>query len=397
MVKNNRYYFTRVEYIQFTEGYFIKSGLSLSKSKFDTLFFDKGILVQDAEHVYFRFKSILQYFIARKLQRDSQALNWVLLKENYINFADEISFLTGLDRTRLDILQYIEYELNLEIDKYMPTLQCLSNYGLSNIEFDPAIKETIHELKMTDEEKDRLLDFPDFSADFETQIIEKQDISEYPDKYIFMKLLNLYGKIIRHSEVLDLPVKATALDLYMTGCCILLADIKLQAEKNLTVENIQKLMDNAEIQQRIHQEHAEMIQNIIKISAPLLVQNLAAETVGTGKLDTVLLDRIQHVDNEFLKFMYVFLYSDLKLDNLLDVVERYLNSIRSRDIIYLSIFKMLHYYQTSHIRKKDDERLVALIADTILRFNNQSKILKGNIMNAIRKPDIEIKKLIAEN
>lgn len=151
------------------------------------------------------------------------------------------------------------------------------------------------------------------------------------------------------------------------------------------------------IQERIEKEKIDYIKGLLKITFPLVFQNVIAETVGTTKLSKILEELLEedNVSNDsFIMFMYVFLYSDLKLPKFIDVISRFVKGTQSRDLLTLSVFKLFFYYQFGHVNPSQENEVVTLIADSIIRIKKLNKLVKGRIISAIRDQNFNPKKIL---
>lgn len=64
---SNRYYMSKDEFTIFTIKYHEKKGYELRNSKFNKLFFEKGILIEYNDNVFFRYECLAYYYLAEIL------------------------------------------------------------------------------------------------------------------------------------------------------------------------------------------------------------------------------------------------------------------------------------------------------------------------------------------
>lgn len=388
MVEHDTYELDSDQHVSFTERYFEDKGLDVRASRFKTLFFEKKILVRHEGNVYFRYRSIVEYYIAKKAQSDPLALSTLMRDENILNFASEINFVTGLARDRKDILLTLEDKVIKHIEGYLDALNYLDDYGLKiDIPFEEReVKEKLDSLRLDESERDKLLDIEDTNGSFDKQKVHKRNESATRQHGSEFGLFLLYGRVIRNSELVDRFPKARALQLFILCNCIYWAIIKKDIEDNFTKANFDSVFVNEDAGE-LPPELFVVLRDALKIGVPIGLQNIAAETVGTGKLSTVIKQLIEEERNEFMKFMLVFLYCDLKLPHYLAVIEKFMKSIVSKDILQISIYKLMHYYRTGHVSDKDAIRLESIIADGIARYKGIPKYAKGTIItDMVKKP-----------
>ncbi len=402
MAESNKFYFSKSEYLEITVKYFKTRGLDLKYSRFETLFFDKNVLVEYSDVICFRYQCMVEYYIAKRIRKDKSALEWVLKEGNYMNFINEISYLTGLERDCEDILIKIEERLTPVIEESRQLICSLDEYNIETyIDMDPEeIRQTLAESTLDDEERDRVTDKPDTGKELEPKDMKKDiEIKSLPVLDTFYNTLLLYGKVIKNSEDLTLDVKSKALSICIDGYRLLLGVTKKVVEDYFTKEYIDKILEGVKGSGvKCDEELVSLYKDIVKITTPMVLQNIALESLGTSKLSAVLKDKIEsETSDEFSKFMYVFLFSDLRLPDSLNYIEKFLKESKSKDIINLSLFKLIYYYNTGHYRTRGKSQLESIIADSILKLRKLNKTHKTEIIEKIRKFTDKPQKLIQGN
>jgi len=390
MVENNRFYFTKDEFWEITIEYHRMRGFDLKLSQFDTIFFDKNILVDTYGVISFRYQCMVEFYIAKRARKDRKAFEWIIDDKNYLNFINELSYLTGLERDCEEVLIKVEEKLAPIIKKSEYLLSSLKDYDLKtciNVETDKLIKD-LKDSELNEEQRDNLTDKPDSGDELHPREMRKDiDVSKLSELDAFFNTLLLYGKVIKNSEDLTFEIKSKALTTCINCYCVLLGATKKLIEDQIsnelidkTIEKVggKKLEDNKSI--------IDLYQDILKITVPIVLQNIALETLGTNKLATIIRDKIENEStDEFAQFMYVFLYSDLRLPESLSYIERFLKNSESKDIIYLSLFKLIYYYHTGYFKSKAKHQLESIIADSILKLKRLNKAYKSNVIMKIRK------------
>ena len=67
MDKNNRFYLSIDEFEELLSSYHEDKGFSVKETEFDTLFFQKGVLIKKEQLVTFRYNCMIEYYLAKKL------------------------------------------------------------------------------------------------------------------------------------------------------------------------------------------------------------------------------------------------------------------------------------------------------------------------------------------
>jgi len=106
--------------------------------------------------------------------------------------------------------------------------------------------------------------------------------------------------------------------------------------------------------------------NLSKIFQPLFFQAVISYLLGTPKLQIILEEEIDNLDNHiFLRLMYVMLYADLKLPGYIYKIERIVKEVSQstyyREIIYA---KVCSYYSVRpSLSRWEQRRMENIIAD----------------------------------
>jgi hypothetical protein len=370
IVKGNNRWISLTEFNRITSEYHDEKGLNLQKSKFDELFFNKGILLKRDNKVYFRYKSFQEYYLAKAAVINPSVLEWILQEENYNKHVNELSFYTGIKRDELSILTFIQEKLVKLIGPMSHKIKTLENYGL-----DPSLLPTSKDLGekplLTQMEKDEITNLPDKSK----EVNPHEEVEEEEQRNSLLKIINLYGRAIRNSEDIKLIEKVEHLKYCFKGYVTLLGVFKEGVEaavKEFKEES--KTLDTTSIHE---------VENIIKYAIPFAMQNIAFESVGTSKLDKTLVELISTEKNEFIRFMMVFLYSDLKLEDYLISIRALLTTTENKDILLLIKVKLMIYYRIGHHTRKDE--ILNLIADTEQKILRTSGFLKSKRVKELKR------------
>src|SRR5699024_5421953 len=111
------------EFHGFTSNYHESRGLSLQKSKFDQLFFDKGVLLKKDNKVYFRYKSIQEYYLAKAVLQSPSVFEDIMSRDKYYKHTNVISFYTGMKRDELYVVNFLKEQLTKELSPLMGKVQ----------------------------------------------------------------------------------------------------------------------------------------------------------------------------------------------------------------------------------------------------------------------------------
>lgn len=388
MSEKNRYYLTSEEFETLLKDYHSDIGFSISETGFDRLFFDKGVLVRTELLVTFRYTCMVEYYIAKKAGQEPEFLANIMSNRNYLNYSNELIYYTGLNRKNGDILHALQDDLCRDCAQLQPVISELNSY---NIGLDISMPEDffskkLSESRLTQNESDNLSDAPDSSEEILPETIDKK--IEHGDMNAFIETLLIYGSCLKNLELISKAEKTSAFENYLSGLCIMLAILKKQTEKywNEILSEMESKPGEFAVERLKKAENAA--RDIIKIALPLSVENIALENVGTAKLKAILESNIQIEGSDaFKKFFSVFLFADLRLPGLQNILGQYAKEAKDKSLLKIIFFKFLYYYQFRYFSSSLDSFLENTLADINIKLQNSNKFKKEQLISNIKKMD----------
>ena len=128
------------------------------------------------------------------------------------------------------------------------------------------------------------------------------------------------------------------------------------------------------------------MQDILKISIPIFLQNVALENVGTTKLKSIIEGVIKDKNsNDFSKFFSVFLFSDLHLPGLKQVLKEYITGITNKSLLTIIFFKLLYYYISAKIFSKKGSSEELKYLNLYIKLYGKNKWHKDRIISDLKK------------
>ncbi|AMR05739.1 metallophosphoesterase [Bacillus thuringiensis] len=385
MVDNNECYIERSRFEEYYVHYFNSKGLEISSELKET-FFQKGILLNNGNKIYFRFTCFLEYFIAVEMAEDESLYDKILSKTNYLDYINEITYFTGLNQKRksYEILKIIEERLLesfQEIDEIIDIRE-ISRLPVKEVIFSAIeegnIKTNLKEVKLSDEEKDILLDAKDEKP---AELSHIKDNRKEEVKEEFIKNLELYSSVLKNCELIEVEMKNEALSLAIEKYCKLVGVIYKLLYQFLydDLENENSMVD-AEMKEDDEQIY------MLTVGVPLIIQSFTLKNLGTPKLKISIEREILKASTDFEKLMLVSLYGDLRLEGYIGQYELLLKSTKSK-LIKEIIFMKLFYYQAFYTMNKfEKSQLVNLLSDVIIEKQQiKTKNVKGQIKQTIMK------------
>ena len=395
MHENNRYYLTYNEFSDFVSTYHTRKGFDIVETKFNQVFFDNGVLVRTDQIVRFRFNCMIEYYLAKKASQEPAFLKHIMENQNYIHYANELLYYTGLNRNSVNILQTVQADLHRYFDWLGPVADELKNYQIGldlSLPEDKFIRN-IEQSKLTQEQSDQLSDLPPSSAAESPNEINKTE--DFSEGHAFIQSFFVFGTCLKNLEFIDRAEKEAAFKDYLLCLSIILAIMKLGIEGRYEKEIEEMEADPQKYTQEDYEKLKDITQDIIKIVLPISIQNLALENVGTVKLRTIYEEAIESSDiHDFSKFFSTFILCDLRVHGAIEIIQNYVRKITDKSLLTIVFFKLMYYYQLRYFSNAHDSQLESILADVNLKLQGERKEYKSHVIQKLkskRLPEKDIK------
>ena len=197
----------------------------------------------------------------------------------------------------------------------------------------------------------------------------------------FVKTLIIYGNCLKTLDHLDFEEKQKMYNNYMLGLCIMLGVLKKTTEDFYNEEISSMESSPEQYSKKDIAELEEVLKDIIKITLPIALQNIALENIGTVKLKKVIEDAINSSTLDFQKFFSVFLYCDLRIPGLREVIKSYCADIKNKSLLTIIFFKLLYYYRFGYFSPSLNQFLEKTLVNINSKLYNCSKVESNNIIS----------------
>lgn len=392
MHENNRYYLTYSEFSDFVATYHTQKGFDIVETKFNQAFFDNGVLVRIDQIVRFRFNCMDEYYLAKKASQEPAFLQYITDNQNYIHYANELLYYTGLNRSNTNILQTIQADLHQYFDWMEPIAEELKNYqiGLDISLPEDKFMRNIEQSKLTQEQSDQLSDLPPPAASESPDDINK--IQDFSEGYAFIQSFFVFGTCLKNLEFIDRAEKESAFKDYLLGLSIILAILKLGVEERYEKEIAEMEADPQKYTQEDFDKLKDFTQDIIKIVLPISIQNIALENVGTVKLRTIYEAAMEASDiHDFSKFFSTFILCDLRVHGSIEIMQNYVRKITDKSLLTIVFFKLMYYYQLRYFPGSYDTQLENILAEINLKLQGKKKEYKAYVIHKLKSKRISEK------
>lgn len=384
MHDKNKFYLSFHEFDELLYKYHSNLGYSVSETHFDSLFFEKGVLVKIYDTICFKYNCFVEYYLAKKATISDDFLRQIIENRNYLNYAKELLYYTGLNRKRDDIANVIENDLQNDFKRFLHLLNEIHDYkiginiALPDDDFDNNITHT----KLSQTESDTLQDYEADEEHNNPRNIDKTVSHEEMDT--FVKTLIIYGNCLKTLDHLSFEAKQKMYSNYLSGLCLVLGIFTKRTEEYYEQEITDMQQSPEEFSEKEIQEVKEIAKDIIKIALPIILQNIALENIGTVKLKKVIEYVIINNSNDFQKFFSVFLYCDLRIPGLRDIIKNYCYETKNKSLLTIIFFKLMYYYRFGYFSSSLDQFLENTLKDINSKLYSCSKVESNLLISKVK-------------
>lgn len=365
--------------IEYLEKYFIKVK---NVSDFINYFLLKGVFIEYDLKIGFKYKSFLEFFIAKKMEAEPKYKNKIISEENYIKNVEEIEYYSGLVRND-------EYLLKL-IMKYLNNIKNqikLSNIENYNIPYKKTLIKTNHLINEVTKEKSNVLE-EEVEITNNSKNIENQNINlEISKEWYYFETIRLLANIFRNSSYIEnLELRKDALEEIIKNYAQILVEVVRKFEEFLERE-------------KLDFKEKEIIILIFSLS----LTELAKENIYSAKLQLFLKkemnkEREENKENDIKTFLLYCLYLDSYYDDSIETIKEYISKEKNPlflDIIQLKLYKYIKYQICNEEKIARIREVLNIISR---KFNKFSNIHQSNYFQSknAQKIDENIKKILKE-
>jgi predicted MPP superfamily phosphohydrolase len=254
----------------------------------------RGVLVQytddEGTYVQFRFRCLQEYFEARYLQDNTDALDALFQSDGYVDSVREIDIMTGLARNNATIVERLSFNLEqmasgspFNSEEQIAAFNAMTFQYFKADSASLAIASEVREAGATDDEINALLDMSDESPREQPASVENKNAEQQHSvslKYFSTALL--LSKVIRNNELLDNEeLKIGGIKKSVDAWCY------FASVGNFAFDSITKREAAPEALERFNrldQNEKVMVEFVMKCFLPLIITAFAWDSLGTEKL-----------------------------------------------------------------------------------------------------------------
>lgn len=343
MHSKNQYYYTINEFTDFVVNYHNEKMFPLEDTKFNELFFEKNILIKKNNKVMFRFKCFINYFLALHFSKYHEGIIELANSDKYYNYGGLFEYYSGINKGVIELASAISSKLDSLIYE-VPNLNEILNLTYLQTELLEGLTEENVEniVPLDEEEKDELTDIV-IDSEYDPTKIDTSKEKIKTEQLLYA--MDILGSIVRNSEDFSGNDKIKYLKQFMKGSVFLTIKI-VESLKEMLLAYKEELNVKDHNPEDYNEKFFEKILDMMKLTIPLIVQELILESVGTRKLKSVIENIINTFDeiNSYEFLNYICLYADLRIENweklFIEFLEKNNNYIM-QSLILIKCFKYL--------------------------------------------------------
>ena len=341
------------------KSYVDRRGLNVELDDLLSEFLNARIFINRSEgRISFRYRGVLEYFIALRMTADDQFRSWVLDEDRYLRFVSEILYYAGklrndsklvdlvADRHGRLVANAIEFK-----DSDIATLDVMAIPNEN--EAVGAIGEDLSRNPLSKEEKDREREneFPKDEED--RQEVFRPDISEIGDKASLSLLL--YSGLIKNMELISDEEKRKHISEILRGWSLFLLEALRLAPRLARDRRLRINGARYEVQAPYGMDSAKLLQRLMLL-LPHIHVKLLSSALGTEKLERQLTEPslIEGDEPKIYDFFRAGLITDLKFDAAPNAIKNLSSKLRDNRyllwslIVHISELRRLGRVKESH-------------------------------------------------
>lgn len=376
MAKNGEYAPSREATRSEIKSYLDSKGLNANLDVLMMEFFSARIFIDKSEaRLSFRYRSVLQYFIALRMTVDQAFKDWVLEEERYLRFTNEIQYYAGKLRNDADLVNLVAARHDAIMAAQMgdvteADLRQLESRPLpldkKNQAFLIAARE-MADTPLSQEEKDLELETGMLRDTEDRQDMIRPDVIDAQDMALYS--LTLYSGLVKNMELISDSEKRIHLTKVLYGWATLLVGALtlspvLAKERRLRINGALY-----EVQAPHGMETATLLRKMMLVLPHIHIKMLS-HAVGTEKLERQLTEPTLTEDGQpkIIDFLRVGLISDLRLSATPSSVSALAARLRDNKyllwalIVHVSELRRLDRVKEEHFRELE-KPLAGAIAD----------------------------------
>lgn len=314
--------------------------------------------------VSFRYRAVLEYFIAHRMTRDTAFRAWILEESRYLHFVNEIQYYAGKVRNDAELVKIVSERNAVVTASALPEFEAFDLSLLDSLQLpsgdkdeDDIVPEALMSPPLTKEEKDDELEGELPTDSDSRQEVFRPQITDDQDRF-FLSLL-LYSGLIKNMESIPDSDKRQHLSIVLRRWALLMF-ASLRLAPRLARERRVRLNGVLyEIQAPQGMSDGALLRQLM-VSLPHGMIHIVNSTLGTEKLERQLTQPTLDEANEekILMLMRTGLVSCLRLSATPSLITNLADRLKDNRFLLTSL--VVHVGELRRLDRVKPEHFMAL-------------------------------------
>lgn len=357
----------------FTVNYFEAKGLISSAGPFLAELKKKSILLEVGNDVTFMFDSIRAFFLSSRIHESRTLLNEALSFDQFLTLGEELDYFTGRHRDKDEVLRRAvevveQFRLSAGLNSDLNVFETITiKGGPLSISSDDKLNLALSDHQPSAESREVLLESIDeqtrFRGPLEVEEIRLSRLRGSIGKYL--EALRIGSAILRNSELIDdIGLKKSAYAQFSRCWCEIMIAVLLSVESsdedNQGLEVLRGFLPT---------DNANLASYLLKVLVPNVIMSLAAESLGTAKLQLIIEEKIEKSESTVETLINTFLSVDLDFPKrFLALQDLLTNTKKNRFVAELVFFKLIQLFFFSRLSNRDVEKVRDLLGNSMVQM-----------------------------
>lgn len=355
MLKNERYSFTKKEFISFSQQVCETNYFNLDINTLFDILYNNGLIVERNSEFTFRARYWLFYFAAHRMHANSDFCSFIFNSARYVNYPEIIEFYTGIDRRRTDALEVLLSDISMTCKDVQDKLGLPDHIDpYLKIEWNPSpesieqarnqISDNVQSSKLPTQIKDQHSDSQQnqlrpYDQGIRT-ILEEFSLS------MLMQKITASSRALRNSDYADAKVKKELLDSIILSyeqvakaLMVLTPELAIKGQAAYGGHSFFLDGDFGDtVDKRINKILQEIPNNVVRFFK---------EDIDSEKIGPLLIDKINKEKIHLNKHLLLILLSRIRPLGWRKTLESYIDSLNKNSFYLFDIMgnlRFLYFY-----------------------------------------------------
>ncbi|MBC7396116.1 MAG: hypothetical protein H7333_01620 [Bdellovibrionales bacterium] len=339
------------------------------------------------------FDSIRAFFLSSRLQESAELLNLALSPEHFLSLGEELDYFTGRHRDNRMVLDRVaviveSFRKESGLTRDLTVFDTIYVKEMVNQDgSDGNLAYAIENHRPSEQTREDILESIDEQTRFrgpnEVEEIRLQRLTGSVGKYL--EALRIGSAVLRNSELVnDLALKRSVYKKFSECWSEIMIEVIFSIDSN------DKENQGLEVLRSfLPAGNPNLAAYLLKMLAPNVIMSLAAESLGTAKLQLIIEDHIKTANTTVEKLTSTFLSIDLEFSGRFKGLQNLLESNQNnRYIAELIFFKLMQLYFFSRLSNRDLVSIRDLIGSAVsimmsLESNNDRNAMKSRLLRGL--------------